>query len=294
MILVTGSDGFIGSRIVQHLDTFAFDGSRINICYGLDPSSSPNLFRNRYDFTAPVRDFGGFEMIEWRNIDVIFHMGAISSTTERNVDRIYKYNVDFSIRLMEKAIEYKIPIYYASSGAVFGNNNYHEYNPLNYYSLAKLTVDYWVQEHIDEFEKVVGFRFFNVYGDEAGKGNFDISPIWRYSQQAKNEGKITFWEGSERTSRDFIWVDDVVDVVTSEYLGGKEIESGIYELGTGWAVNFETIAEAVSKKYNVPIERVPMPDKIKGGYQNYTKARNQLNLNQNDLMNVEKYIADKL
>ena len=127
MIILTGNSGFIGKSFEKKLDP-------------------ENLYR--------VEQEGAFSFLEqyenWDKVDLIIHQGAISSTVETDLNKIHKYNVDFSIKLFEKAIEYKIPVKYASSASVYGNQK-SSINPLNYYALSKVTVDYWVQDHIDEF-----------------------------------------------------------------------------------------------------------------------------------------------
>ena len=103
------------------------------------------------------------------------------------------FNVEFSQWILEQAIKYKIPIKYASSASVYGHT-LTEMNPLNYYAISKLTVDYWVQDHMDEFELVQGFRYFNVYGEgEEDKGD-QASPVHKFTKQIKEDGKIKLFE----------------------------------------------------------------------------------------------------
>jgi ADP-L-glycero-D-manno-heptose 6-epimerase len=244
MIILTGYNGFIGNAFLDKLD-------------------KENLYR--------VGIGGAFNFLneynDWDKVQLILHQGAISSTVETDINKIHKYNVDFTLRLFEKAIEYKIPVKYASSASVYGNLQ-GIFNPLNYYAISKLQIDYWVQDHINDFSLIQGFRYFNVYGNgEDSKGD-QASPVSKFAKQIKETGKLNLFEGSDKFLRDFICVNDVVDVVLNNEKG-----SGIYDLGTSNPVSFQHVAECVAKKYNGDINYIPFPDHLVGKYQDYTKAK---------------------
>ena len=244
MIILTGYQGFIGKAFARKL-------------------SHKEIYR--------VEVEGAFDFLEqyedWDKVELIIHQGAISSTVETDVDKIYKYNIDFSIKLFEKAIEHQIPVKYASSASVYGKMLTGIMNPLNFYALSKVTVDYWVQNHIDEFKSIQGFRYFNVYGEgEDHKGN-QASPVQKFTEQIKETGKLKLFEGSHMFKRDFICVDDLVEVVLY-----NNRPCGIYDLGTGNPITFQEVANLIATKYNGEIEYVPFPDHLKGKYQSYTCA----------------------
>jgi ADP-L-glycero-D-manno-heptose 6-epimerase len=252
MILITGHKGFIGRNLANHLE------QRNNKVYGLDRKDG-NVFEQLND-------------VPWKDITEIYHQGAISSTTEQNVDAIYKHNIKFSIDLFEKAIEHEIIVKYASSGSVYGNSKEYSYSPLNYYAMSKLTVDMWVKQNSRRFKKnITGFRYFNVYGKDEMKDDLSTSPIYRFSEQAKNTGIIKIFKGSDKTFRDFICVEDIISIITDDHA------FGIFDLGTGTPVSFLEVAELVSEKYDAAVKFIPMPDIVKGKYQFYTKAKAEYN-----------------
>ena len=254
MILLTGHEGFIGSHFLkalqaQHKDVMLVEKEDVH-----------NLF-----VTEPEKD-----AVNWDEIELIIHMGADSSTVGTNPRRYWTYNIDFTIKLFEKAIIHKIPVKYASSASVYGNN-FPEYNPLNFYALSKLTIDYWVLENLDRFESIQGYRFFNVYGtNEDHKVIADqASPISKFVKQIEQRGYIELFDGSASIYRDFVWVGNCVDIVLYE-----EPPSGIYDLGTSKPVSFQHVAEMVTKAYGGEIRYIPFPDHLVGKYQDYTCAAN--------------------
>jgi ADP-L-glycero-D-manno-heptose 6-epimerase len=194
------------------------------------------------------------------------HQGAISSTTEKDLQKLWHYNVAYSCALLNKALEYEIPIKYASSASVYGNTQ-GQINPLNQYAISKLQVDYTVLDNLDRFELVQGFRYFNVYGEgEENKGD-QASPVSKFTKQSRETGKIKLFDGSDKFLRDFICVDDIVDIVLNNDAG-----SGIYDIGTASPISFQEVAELVAKKEGSEIELIPFPDHLKGKYQTYTCA----------------------
>ena len=159
MIILTGYNGFIGKAFAKKLD-------------------EDNLYRVERDgVDLFLRDYE-----DWDKVELIIHQGAISSTVETDLNKIHKYNVDFSIQLFEKAIEHQIPVKYASSASVYGNTS-DTINPLNYYAISKVIMDYWVRDHMDEFKLVQGFRYFNVYGEGEAHKNVQASPVHKFSNQ---------------------------------------------------------------------------------------------------------------
>jgi ADP-L-glycero-D-manno-heptose 6-epimerase len=243
MIILTGAKGFIGRNFKKRLQ----DVIEVDIS-------------NSYDF---LNSFS-----EWDKVSLIIHQGAISSTTEKNLRVLYDYNVLFTLRLFELAIQHKIPVKYASSASVYGNKN--SINPLNQYAISKLQIDYHVMDHINDFKHIQGFRYFNVYGEgEEDKGD-QASPVSKFTKQIKETGKLKLFEGSESFHRDFICVDDVVEVV----LNNKK-PSGIYDLGCGVPVSFKHVAQCVVNRYGGNIEHIPFPDHLKDKYQLYTCANKE-------------------
>jgi|TARA_B100000925_G_C22008160_1_gene474727 ADP-L-glycero-D-manno-heptose 6-epimerase len=247
MIILTGSSGFIGKHFAERLN---------DDVVLIDQDDAWRLFKD-------------FE--DWDKVDLVLHQGAISSTTERDLQKLYHYNVAFSCALLNKAIEYQFPIKYASSASVYGNQSIYQktksYNPLNQYAISKLQVDYTVIDNMDKFSLVQGFRYFNVYGSgEEDKGN-QASPVSKFTKEVKETGELNLFSGSNKFLRDFVCVDDVVDIVLHNNMG-----SGIYDLGTGSPVSFQHVAELVAKKENGKINTIPFPDHLKGKYQSYTCA----------------------
>lgn len=249
MIILTGSSGFIGSHFANKIT-----------------SGEDILLIGQEDSWRLLREFD-----QWEKVSLILHQGAISSTTEKDLHKLWHYNVAFSCALLNIAIQYEIPIKYASSASVYGNQNIHQkkstINPLNQYAISKLQVDYTVLDNIDKFSLVQGFRYFNVYGSgEENKGN-QASPVSKFTKEIRETGSLNLFEGSDRFLRDFICVDDVVDIVLN-----NNSPSGIYDLGTGSPVSFQHVAELVAKKENGTINTIPFPEHLRGKYQTYTCA----------------------
>jgi ADP-L-glycero-D-manno-heptose 6-epimerase len=242
MIILTGANGFIGKNFK----------SRIN-----EPIIELEK-DNAYKFIS------GFD--KWNEVSLILHQGAISSTTEKNISTLHHYNVAFSLFLFEKAIEYQIPVKYASSASVYGNTK-GKINPLNYYAITKLQIDYFVQDNINRFSNIQGFRYFNVYGNGEDHKEDQASPVSKFTKQIRETGKLKLFKGSDKFLRDFIYVDDVVDVALT-----TNIQSGIYDLGTGNPTSFQEVAELVAEKEKGEIEYIDFPEHLKGKYQDYTCA----------------------
>ena len=248
MIIVTGAKGFIGKKFVERLEK---EGKEV---FEVEKNDSWHF---RQSFT------------KWNDVELIIHQGAISDTTCTNLQAFHHFNVEFTEWICQQAIRYQIPIKYASSASVYGMME-GIINPLNYYAISKVISDYWVEDHMDEFSLVQGFRYFNVYGEGEDHKEDQASPVHKFSKQIKETGKLKLFEGSDMFFRDFICVDDVVEIVLN-----NDKPSGIYDLGTSDAVTFKYVADCVAKVYNGEIENIPFPDHLVGKYQEFTCAKKE-------------------
>jgi ADP-L-glycero-D-manno-heptose 6-epimerase len=196
-------------------------------------------------------------------------MGAISSTTERDIEKVMAQNVDFTIQLYEACHTFGINFQYASSASVYGLVSTFredaELDPRTPYAWSKYLTERHIRTHPMGATTQV-FRYFNVYGPEGEehKGN-QASPYAQFKQQAEENKKIRVFEGSDRFLRDFVPVSKIVDTHL-KFLDVKE--SGVWNIGTGKPRSFMDVAQ----EFNVPIETTPMPEILKDSYQKYTCA----------------------
>ena len=249
MIIITGSKGFIGQNFLKYL----IEHSKEEIITVHE--------EHAWDWIAFFND--------WEKVSLIIHQGAISDTTETDLDKLHRMNVWYSIELFEKAIKYHIPVKFASSASVYGNQQ-GIVNPLNYYAITKLQMDYYIQDHMTEFSSIQSFRYFNVYGDGEDHKGDQASPVHKFTKQIQETGKLKLFEGSDKFLRDFVWVGDIVETVLN-----NDNPSGIYDLGTSNPVSFQEVGELVAEKYNGTIEYIPFPEHLKGKYQTYTCAQKE-------------------
>jgi len=261
MIILTGSKGFIGQNFLKYL---------------IEHSDEKIITVDEKDCWDWITFFE-----EWDEVSLILHQGAISDTTETDIDKLHGANVWFTIELFEKAIEHEIDVKFASSASVYGNQQ-GIINPLNYYAITKLQMDYYIQDHMTEFSSIQSFRYFNVYGDgEEHKGD-QASPVHKFTKQIKETGKLKLFEGSDKFLRDFIWVGDIVETVLN-----NDKPSGIYDLGTSNPISFQEVGELIAHKYNGRIEYIPFPKHLKGKYQTYTCAKKEWN---NKFISIKEYL----
>ena len=144
-------------------------------------------------------------------------------------------------------------------------------------------------DNLDRFESIQGFRYFNVYGDgEEEKIIRDqSSPISKFIHQAKSEGIIRVFENSKTYFRDFVCVDDLLNIILD-----NTRESGIYDLGTSSPISFLAVANIVAKYYNAHVQYIPFPKHLEGKYQTYTKAKPEWGTYK--FKTVEDYVKDSL
>ena len=247
-ILVTGHEGFIGKNVASYLQSKGHDVEGWEWQPGILPHT---------------------EDYDW-----CIHLGAISSTTYTDVNQILEQNFEFSVRLAQICENFGTNFQYASSASVYGQTtHFTEDKPLlpeSPYAWSKYLFDRFINQYIDEFQiKIQGFRYFNVYGQgEEHKGD-QASPYSKFTRQAKENRFINLFENSENYRRDFVCVEDLC--VLHEKMFDVE-ESGIFNAGTGRSVSFATVAEHIANKHNAKINLIPMPENLKGQYQEYTCA----------------------
>ncbi len=287
MILVTGAAGFIGSVLVKSLNDQGINNI-ILVDRLRDTEKWMNL--NGLQFEEYVHADELFDHSNVRlfsNLKAIYHLGACSDTTEKNIDYLMKNNLEFSKKLFLFASQNQVPIVYASSAATYGDgelgyDDAHEgiskLRPMNGYGYSKQLFDEWVLKQKRLPPAWYGMKFFNVYGpNEYHKGKMR-SVVVQAFEQIKSQGfvklfksyKNGFADGEQK--RDFIYVKDVVNAMLALMKHGKD--SGIYNMGTGQARTFKDLVNATFTALNKPakIEYIEMPEHLKKQYQYYTEA----------------------
>lgn len=287
MIVVTGGAGFIGSAIVWRLNQMGNDKIIIVDELGTDDKWK-NLNGLKFVDFFHKDDFMG--LILQRSVPFkitsMIHLGACSSTTEKDADYLMDNNVHYSQELAKYSIEKGNRFIYASSAATYGDgsNGYNDdeehlndLRPLNMYGYSKQLFDLWIKRN-GLMDKVVGVKYFNVYGPNEYHKNDMRSVVHKAFEQVRDFGKVKLFKSynSEykdgEQKRDFVYVKDAVDMTL--YFLEREDKNGIYNVGTG---NAQTWIELVTALFNavgkpVNIEFVDMPEDIRGKYQYFTQA----------------------
>lgn len=286
-VILTGGAGFIGSCFLWKLNQ-----AGENIVIVVDELDSDlkkkNLEGKKYSEYLAKEDFiqklcqGAIST----QAKALFHIGACSSTMETDADYLKKNNFEYSKTLAEWALANNIPFYYASSAATYGDGGLGysdddsltpKLKPLNLYGQSKHKFDAWLIEN-KLTDKVVGFRYFNVFGpNEYHKGEMRSLVVKAY-EQIKRDGKIRLFKSYKpeykdgEQKRDFVYIKDVVNLMYEFYHEGKV--KGIFNVGTGKARTWNDLAKAIftalDKKSN--IEYIDMPELIKDKYQYFTQA----------------------
>ncbi len=287
MIVVTGAAGFIGSCIVKELNKHGRKDIIIVDELGSDEKWK-NLVTLKYIDYEHKTDF--LELLQTnkiKDVDLIIHMGACSSTTEKNAEYLMQNNFKYSKKLYDWCIENKCRMIYASSAATYGNGSlgYADdetkidlLKPYNMYGYSKKIFDQYVLNSNKRTAQTIGLKLFNVYGpNEYHKGSM-ASVIFHTFNQIKKHGKSKLFKSYKKEyadgeqKRDFVYVKDCVSVIMF-FVNNPEL-NGIFNVGTGKAQTFYDLAKAVFSALSLEpnIEFIDMPDGLKEKYQYYTQA----------------------
>jgi len=288
MIVVTGGLGFIGSNIIKKLNM----GGRFDIVI-VDDFSDGKLVENVNDLVVSdfieIKDLPDFLHQNKQNIEVIFHQGAVSDTTCWDGRLVMERNYHFSKKLVDICVQYEITFVYASSASVYGTGNIFRETPecempVNLYAYSKLLFDQYVRNAgllNNARTKIFGLRYFNVYGPRERMKKHMSSPVFKLSQQILDTGIGKLFGGyldydAGEQMRDFIYVDDIVDV--NLWFWKNNVNNGIYNVGTGTPVSFNELGSAVIHQLRSlglkegKLEYIEFPKQLEGFYQSYTKA----------------------
>ncbi|WP_267888851.1 ADP-glyceromanno-heptose 6-epimerase [Mycolicibacterium neoaurum] len=289
--MVTGGAGFIGSNVAASLDDQGQDIVIVDTL-GSDDTKWRNIAKRRVvDIIAP-EDLSRF-LDGRQKVESIMHLGAISTTTEKDVDLILKNNFRLSIDLWHWSKENGTPFVYASSAATYGDGEHgfvdnfesrslSELRPLNPYGWSKHVFDRWAhaeqQSGRGEPPKWSGLKFFNVYGPNEYHKAGQRSVAVQLYEQISSTGVARLFKSDNPDYpdggqiRDFVWVQDCVDVAL--WALGSNAPNSVYNVGSGTGRTFEDKARIIFDLLDKPvsIDFIELPTALRGKYQYFTLA----------------------
>ncbi len=286
-ILITGGAGFIGSSLAFYFQenhpeakVIVLDSFRSGETLSNGNLRSFGHFKNLIGFrgeviSGDINDKDVLLNLELNyKFDTIFHEAAISDTTALEQDLMIKTNVNAYKDLLELAISHGANMIYASSAATYGNAPSpqrvgHE-APQNVYGFSKLCMDNLSREYMGKSDsKIVGLRYFNVYGAREYFKNTTASMILQFGHQILSGKNPRLFEGSDKILRDFIYIEDIIQA-NIKAMNPKE--SGIFNVGTGRARSFQDIVDILQKELGTTLLCEYIPNPFVGSYQFHTEA----------------------
>ena len=287
MYIVTGGAGLIGANFIWELNRHGIDDILV-VDHLASTEKWKNLSHLRYldyihrdSFLAQLR--AGKKL---KDVKAVIHMGACSSTTEKDADFLMDNNFHYTVEVCQAALDAGARFINASSASTYGDGTLGfsdelsimpRLKPLNMYGYSKQLFDLWCRRnHL--LNEVVNLKFFNVYGpDEYHKGSM-MSMVCRAVSQVREYGKIRLFKsdnpnyGDGESLRDFVYSKDIAALMF--WFIQTPSVNGIFNAGTGKARTWNDLAHAVfSAMEKEPIiEYFDMPEHLRGKYQYFTEA----------------------
>ena len=280
-ILVTGGAGFIGSHIVEYL---VQRGDSVTVVDNLNTGKIENLksvFKKINFAQIDIRDFKVLKNL-MENIDGIFHQAAMASVQDsfRIPEKFHDVNVNGTENIFKIAKEFGIKVVYASSSSVYGDTSIlpttesDEKRPINPYAKTKLEKDKLAEQYAKNGLKVIGLRYFNVFGPRQSK---EYAGVIKLFLERIQQGLPPLVNGDGLQIRDFVYVDDVVNanILSME----SDIDFEFFNIGTGTTISVLDLANMIIKFSGLklkPIHRLAVPGDVRATQADITKAKTML------------------
>jgi ADP-L-glycero-D-manno-heptose 6-epimerase len=286
-VLVTGGAGLIGSALIWELNRRGVED--ILVVDRLDTSEKwKNLVPLRY---ADYLDADDLELLvvddpeALDGVRTVFHLGACSSTTERDADFLIRNNYEYTKHIARWAIERGVRFIYASSAATYGalednlsdEGDLRDLRPLNMYAYSKHLFDLYAQRH-GWLDRVCGVKYFNIFGPNEGHKAEMRSLVQKAFEQIRATGSVNLFKSYRpeyadgEQERDFLYVKDAVEMTVHLAQSGA---TGLVNIGSGTAHTWLDLVGPIFRALGVPqhITFIEMPEQLRGKYQYSTCAR---------------------
>ena len=280
-ILVTGGAGFIGSHIVEYL---VQRGDSVTVVDNLNTGKIENLksvFKKINFAQIDIRDFKVLKNL-MENIDGVFHQAAMASVQDsfRIPEKFHDVNVNGTENIFKIAKEFGIKVVYASSSSVYGDTSIlpttesDEKRPINPYAKTKLEKDKLAEQYAKNGLKVIGLRYFNVFGPRQSK---EYAGVIKLFLERIQQGLSPLVNGDGLQIRDFVYVDDAVNanILSME----SDIDFEFFNIGTGTTISILDLANIIIKFSGLkikPIHRPALPGDVRATQADITKVKTML------------------
>jgi len=278
---VTGGAGFIGSHLVKKL---VERGNEVIVIDNLNTGKKQNIEKisKKIDFfEVDIRNFSAIKDI-LKNIDGVFHEAALASVQDsfRIHDEFFDVNVNGTENIFKIAKKLGIKVVYASSSSVYGNpvsipiKENDDKNPFNPYAKTKLEDDKLAEKYAKNGLRVIGLRYFNVFGPRQSK---EYAGVIKLFLERIQQGLPPLINGDGLQVRDFVYVDDVVNA--NMLAMESNVNGEFFNIGTNSVVSVLDLANMIIKFSGLklkPIHRPPVPGDVKATQADITKAEMML------------------
>ena len=246
-ILVTGGAGFIGSHIVEYL---VGRGDDVTILDNLHSGKMQNLSKINNDVNFVNGNIKDYKLLERlaKDSDGVFHQAALVSVPQsfKMQAEYFDVNTKGTENVLKLAKEYGFKVVYASSSSVYGNQKQTSIkesdnrNPTNPYAETKLKAELLAEKYSEMGVRVIGLRYFNVYGRRQSKEYAGVIKLFLERIQQNNAPKIN---GDGLQTRDFVYVEDVVkaNILAMD----SNVKHQFFNVGMGYSISILDLANMI-------------------------------------------------